>query len=276
MECFYEKIRIITDLIDKANKLEHIADHPQPPLVDDALSFVRNVLDKTNSTEWYSKIKSIYWGLSSRRGMDNSLTRFISGKEIFVSTLTSIKNEIELYTPEETNLSIDNTANNSLPVIFLSHSSEDIKYGNALEKFITGLGVKKEQFIYTSHSMHKIPFDKDIFDYLRENINRYIYMIILWSDKYLDNPSCLSEMGAAWVLQNDYSHIYTPDFNSANPKYQQCPVNIRKMGIVLNGDDKCKISMLELKDKIIPKFNLTVDEKLTTHLLDTFIKDITT
>ena len=101
-----------------------------------------------------------------------------------------------------------NTVNSKEPIIFLSHCTTDIYYGNALEKFMTGLGVRKEQLIYSSHPLHKIPLDQNIFNYLRKNINRKIFMIILWSNDYLESPACMNELGAAWVAQCDYTNIY--------------------------------------------------------------------
>ena len=65
------------------------------------------------------------------------------------------------------------------PLIFLSHKSDDKKYGDALRNFIIGLGVKDNQLIYTSHPMHKIPLDVSIYDYLRKNITSNVFMIIL-------------------------------------------------------------------------------------------------
>ncbi|HOO50516.1 MAG TPA: toll/interleukin-1 receptor domain-containing protein [Alphaproteobacteria bacterium] len=161
------------------------------------------------------------------------------------------------------------------PIIFLSHSSADKKFGDAIEKFIVGLGVNNEQLIYTSHPLHKIPLDANIYDYLRENIYREIYMIILWSDKYLESPACLNEMGAAWVTQSDYTNIFVPTFSFGNPKFHECAVDTRKMGAVLNGDSHCKANMLELKNKIQGFFGLSNDEATVQFLLDEFIKDIT-
>jgi hypothetical protein len=143
-----------------------------------------------------------------------------------------------------------------------------------LRNFVAGLGVKDDQLIYTSHPLHKIPLDENIYDYLRKNINKNIFMIILWSEKYLDSPACLNEMGATWVSQSDYTNIYTPTFHFGNPKYHECAVDTRKMGAVLNGDAHCKTAMLELKDKILAMFGLNVVEKRATHLLDEFIKKI--
>lgn len=160
------------------------------------------------------------------------------------------------------------------PTIFLSHRSSDKKYGDALEKLITGLGVKNNQLIYTSHPLHKIPLDANIYDFLREHINQKVFVIILWSNEYLESPACLNEMGAAWVTQSDYTNFYTPDFAFGNPKYHECAVDTRKMGAVLNGDEHCKASMIEFKNKILQLFNLSIDEQTWAYLLDQFIEDI--
>lgn len=99
-------------------------------------------------------------------------------------------------------------------------------------------------------------------------------MIILWSNQYLESPACLNEMGAAWLAQSDYTNIYVPTFSFGNPKYHECAVDTRKMGAVLNGDQHCKASMLEFKDKIEAMFELKNDEKQVTYLLDQFLKEI--
>ena len=158
--------------------------------------------------------------------------------------------------------------------IFLSHCSKDKKYGNALEKLLTGFGVKEEQLIYTSHPLHKIPLGAKIFDYLRENINDQVFMIIIWSNDYLESPACLAEMGAAWVLQTTTIGMYTPDFLFENPKYHNVPLDRTEMGAVLNGNDNCRISMIEFKDKILEFLGLDVDEKKCAYLIDQFMKDI--
>lgn len=158
--------------------------------------------------------------------------------------------------------------------IFLSHKSSDKIYADALEKLIVGLGVKNEQLIYTSHPLHKIPLGMKIYEYLRQNITSEVFMIILWSNEYLESPACMSEMGAAWVVQNDYIGIYSPDFQFGSPKYHECPIDTTKMGAVLNGDDNCKASMIEFKNKVIEYFDLEVDEKTSTYLIDQFMDDI--
>lgn len=160
------------------------------------------------------------------------------------------------------------------PKIFLSHCSANKKYGDALEKLLSSIGIKAEQLIYTSHPLHKIPLDANIYEYLRDNMGQTVFVIILWSNEYLESPACLNEMGAAWVAQTDYTNIYVPDFSFGNPKYHQCAVDTRKMGAVLNGDAHCKASMIELRNKLSVIFDLAINEQEWTFVLDRFIEDI--
>lgn len=168
----------------------------------------------------------------------------------------------------------DKLGEDSNPFIFLSHCSANKKYADALETLLSAIGLKESQLIYTSHPLHKIPLDENIYDFLRTHINRNVFVIILWSNEYLESPACLNEMGAAWVVQADYTNMYTPDFAFGNPKYHQCAVDTRKMGAVLNGDDNCKASMTEFKDKIVGIFDLSVDEKKWINVLDSFLESI--
>ena len=160
------------------------------------------------------------------------------------------------------------------PLIFISHKSNDKQYGDALRDFIIGLGLKNEQLIYTSHPLHKIPLNENIYDYLRKNIYSKIYMIILWSDEYLESPSCLNEMGACWIVQCNYTNMYVPDFSFGNSKYNQCAVDTNKMGAVLNGDKHCRHSMIEFKDELCNVFGLSIKENEFVFLLDSFIEKI--
>lgn len=212
----------------------------------------------------------------------NNISRIHSNKYVFnpeehdrnKKLLEEIREELENYDFSEINKKSEEKNNVKVPKIFLSHRSSDKKYGDALEKLIIGLGVKNNQLIYTSHPLHKIPLNENIYDYLRKNINQDVFVIILWSNEYLESPACLNEMGAAWVTQSDYTNIYTPDFAFGNPKYHECAVDTRKMGAVLNADANCKASMIELRDKILKTFELTIDEQTWMYLLEEFVSDI--
>jgi hypothetical protein len=159
-------------------------------------------------------------------------------------------------------------------VIFLSHHSNDKKYGDSVRNLIIGLGLKNDRLIYTSHSLHKIPLDQNIYEYLRKNLEQTVFMIFLWSNDYLNSPACLNEMGAAWLAQKDYTHLFVPDFDFSNPKFRKCAVDTNRIGAILNGDSTCKSNMIEFKNKILRIFNLSIDEQSWTVLLDNFITEI--
>ncbi len=180
---------------------------------------------------------------------------------------------IELEDPADWHIEKANESVSDKPIIFLSHCSADKKYGDALRNYMIGLGVPERCLIYTSHPLHKIPLDQNIYEYLRKQISGNVFVVILWSDAYLESPSCLNEMGAAWVAQKDYTNIYVPDFDFGNPKYHQCAVDTRKMGAVLNGNEHCKAGMIEFKEKIEALFELKIDDKKSQYLLDQFLKE---
>lgn len=212
---------------------------------------------------------------------DNSIEEIRSNKFVFhfeahKKTRELLKKVQAILNPDDfVNVLSDSCKNaKSEKIIFLSHKSSDKKYGDALRDYIIGLGVQDCQLIYTSHPLHKIPLDTNIYDYLRGNINSEIFMIILWSDDYLESPACLNEMGAVWVTQSDYTNVYVPNFSFGNPKYHECAVDTRKMGAVLNGDAHCKASLIELKNKIQTCFGLQDDERKSAYLLDEFMSKI--
>ena len=252
--------------------------------IDRCERFLENPGNNKDGVSLYTEITSRYDSIIENFG--NGLYQYypeqhfydpeIGGKALF-HNLKVLHERMITYLASQSQKSIENTNHHGNSVqdrlIFLSHKSDDRKYGDALRSFIIGLGVKDEQLIYTSHPLNKIPMDENIYEYLRKHINSQVFMIILWSDKYLDSPACLNEMGAAWVTQADYTNIYVPDF-SFGSKYHECAVDTSKMGAVLNGDAICKASMIELKNKIVKMFDLTVAEEKTNYLLDQFIESI--
>ena len=206
----------------------------------------------------------------------NNIVPYYSGN-VSLQDVRNIKGFLEYQVVKNsgnTIQSLDNRTISGTPIIFLSHKSNDSKYGDMLRDFITGLGVKNNQLIYISHALHKIPMDKNIYDYLRMNINSKIFMIILWSNDYLESPACLNEMGAAWVAQSDYTNIYVPTFDFGNPKYHECAVDTRKMGAVLNGNTHCKASLIELKNKILSLFGIDDDEQNSAYVIDEMMKKL--
>jgi len=245
--------------------------------------FINNILDqieaaineRNSSAFQYSLNNLNTWYRDNINAIHaNTFCRNVNEHDICFRKVLDYADKLSSYEfPVDINTSAEH-ATVEPPLIFISHKSIDKVYGDALEKLLIGLGVHNDQLIYTSHPLHKIPLDANIYDYLRQNIHRNVFLIILWSNEYLDSPACLNEMGAAWVVQCDYSNLYVPTFDFKNPKYHECAVDTRKMGAVLNGDAHCKQNMIQLKNKVLKLFDLADNEANSTHYLDQFMKEI--
>lgn len=169
----------------------------------------------------------------------------------------------------------DNTLDVSHPpIIFLSHSHGDKSYSDAIKNFLVGLNIDKKQLLYTTDDEYSIPNRKHMFDHLRSNIHKNTYMIILWSEKYLSNPTCLCELGSAWILGIETMGIFTPQFDFNDENFLKCPPDMRdEMGIRLA---ECSAKRVrELKDEIVKKFNLQVNDGLAEKTINDFIAEIT-
>jgi hypothetical protein len=84
--------------------------------------------------------------------------------------------------------------------------------------------------------------------------NHNLFMIYLISSAYLDSPMSLNEMGAAWVLKNDYQTFILPNLN-VNSLDRTC---IGKNSIAIRWDDNIiDARMNDFKNKIIALFGLS-------------------
>ena len=154
--------------------------------------------------------------------------------------------------------------------IFISHSSKDKQYGEALVKLLRGLGLKRDQIIFTSNDDYGIPIDMNIFEYLKKQINEGAYMIYLLSNDYYGSVACLNEMGAAWVVQNDYTVIGIPGFHFDNPKFLNGAIDPRRIGFTI--DNKKRI--VEFKNKLLERLQLEVDEADWNRILEEHIASL--
>jgi len=169
-----DKINILDDLIKRTTELVCRDSASANAVIRETFSFIRNALKGASESAWEGQIKAIQWipSVYSDVTPPSVFERaWLSGKKELHNVLESIKKEIELYTQDEDEqFRSESSKNDNDPIIFISHSSSDKPYGDALQKFIMGLGIEKEQLIYTSHELHKIPQGADIYEYLREKI----------------------------------------------------------------------------------------------------------
>jgi hypothetical protein len=105
-------------------------------------------------------------------------------EELLINIAKGLELEIEL--------PITKSTEKSNMKIFISHSSKNANYGNALVQLLTGIGIKSEQIIFTSNSAFGIPIGQNIFNWLKDRINEKPYVIYLLSPEYYSSVACLN------------------------------------------------------------------------------------
>ena len=142
------------------------------------------------------------------------------------------------------------------PKILISHASKDIQYVQLVLNLFEDIGLTNEEVVCSSVPGYGIPLGADIYDWLASQFQEHdLYVIFVLSEQYYQSAACLNEMGAAWVLKQDYDSILLPGFD-----YRQIAGAVNPNQIALKLDDEdinnLKHRLLELKDKIVEKFSL--------------------
>lgn len=154
--------------------------------------------------------------------------------------------------------------------IFISHSSKDKEYGDVLLELLKGLGLKREEVIYTSNDLYGVPLGKKIYNYLRENIDIEVHMFFLLSANYFKSIACLNEMGAAWLAQKEHTVIGIPEFDFNSKEFRDCCIDSSEMGMLM--DNYLRIT--ELKGIVEREFGKRVDDMEWQSLLETYKNNI--
>ena len=92
--------------------------------------------------------------------------------------------------------------------IFISHKTECAVFGRFLVRCfeLSGLDIKKN-IIFTSMPELGVPYDKDIYDYLKDCFRDDLYVIFLFSRSFYNSNVCIAETGAAWATNKKYSNV---------------------------------------------------------------------
>jgi hypothetical protein len=182
------------------------------------------------------------------------------GAEKVLGALTALANE-----------KITEREENKKLKIFISHSSKDKKYGDALLGLLTGLGLKRDEIIYTSNDLYGIPLGKKIYEYLRNNIDTNVHMIFLLSNNYFESIACLNEMGAAWLAQKEYTVIGVPGFDFNFKAFNECCIDSKEMGLTMEN----MIRITEFKGIIENEFGKRIDDMEWQDVLEKYRLTVT-
>lgn len=141
--------------------------------------------------------------------------------------------------------------------IFVSHSSKDMIFVEALVDLFKDIGLNEENMFCSSIPGYNIPLDKNIYDYLKEQFQNYnLHVIFVLSENYYNSPVSLAEMGAAWVLQQRYTSVLLPQFNFRDIKGV---IDQIRISIKLDSEKvELKARLNELRSTFIEEFGLRI------------------
>ena len=139
------------------------------------------------------------------------------------------------------------------PMVFISHSSKDKDFADALVVLLEDIGFDSSNLFCSSIDGYGVGLSEDIFETLRSLFNEHdLYVIFIHSPRYYESAVSLNEMGAAWVLKTDFCSLLTNDMEFRN---MSGVVNDSKISIKVDNTD-APARLTELKDKLISLFGL--------------------
>jgi hypothetical protein len=156
--------------------------------------------------------------------------------------------------------------------IFISHSSKNANYGNALVNLLTGIGISGDQIIFTSNDAYGIPIGQNIFDWLKNQIIEKPYVLYLLSPEYYTSVACMNEMGAAWIIENKHTMIFTPNFKLESYEFQNGAIDPREIGFYINNNDK----LIAFIDSLRTDYSVTTNQVLINQKIREFFEAIKT
>jgi len=154
--------------------------------------------------------------------------------------------------------------------IFISHSSKNEDYGNALVNLLTGIGISGDEIIFTSNDAYGIPIGNNIFDWLKNRITEKPYVLYLLSPEYYKSVACLNEMGAAWIIENKHTMIFTPNFDLESYEFKNGAIDPREIGFYINNYDK----LIEFIEALKTDYTISSKPVLISQKIREFLKSI--
>lgn len=121
------------------------------------------------------------------------------------------------------------------PLVFISHSSKDKDFIDALVNLLEDMGFTKDTLFCSSVREYGIPLSGDIFETIRGLFLEHdLYVMFIHSPRFYGSAVSLNEMGAAWVLKTDFCSFLTNDM-----KFDKMigVVNDAKLSIKVDEDD---------------------------------------
>lgn len=152
------------------------------------------------------------------------------------------------------NVEQDFPSSKKSPIVFISHSSKDKDFVDALVNLLEEIGLDENTLFCSSVSDYGVPLGENIFNYLKAQFQEHdIFVIFVHTPNYYQSPICLNEMGAAWILHADCC-----SFLSKNMKFEDMKAVVNSDTVCIKVDNSDAAARLnELKDRLESIFGKT-------------------
>ena len=147
---------------------------------------------------------------------------------------------------------------NKTSMVFISHSSKDKAFAEALVVLLEDLGMDSSNVFCSSVDGYGISLSQDIFETLRNLFNEHdLFVIFIHSPRYYNSAVSLNEMGAAWVLKTGFCSFLTSDMEFND---MVGVINQSKLSLKVN-TEQAPALLIELRNTLIQTFGLgKIDE----------------
>lgn len=140
--------------------------------------------------------------------------------------------------------------------IFISHSTKDADYVEAIVSLLETLGLHEDEIICSSIPPYCIPLDHNVYDWLvKEFQHSDLHVFYALSEDYYNSAASLNEMGAAWSMKHKWTGILLPGFD-----FDQIDGCIDRLQISIKLDDHDQRTLTfrldELKNNLTTEFGL--------------------
>ena len=147
-----------------------------------------------------------------------------------LSVLESVRESLNLGL--NTSVAVEKTEENKPKKIFISHSTADAEFAEALVNMLHAIGVQYNEIFCSSVPGCWVEEGQDFIQTIKKHFQDYeLYMLYIHSPRFYNSHVCLNEMGAAWIAQSDYSSFLTSDMS-----YEQMDAVVRNTEIAIKVD----------------------------------------
>lgn len=128
--------------------------------------------------------------------------------EVGIYNLKQVQNEI---VKKPTSSSPEATINFDRKV-FISHANLDKDLVEKIIDLLENIGVQSENIFCSSFEGYGIPLGSDFLEVIKSKLSEDVLVLFVLSENFYDSPTCLCEMGGAWVNTKEHIPILIPPF----------------------------------------------------------------